>query len=309
MFSFDDFPSLKDKSDKIFDNFAKTLLSIVLIATENEWKRAGKSADAVIDKILQTSYIPEERLVGYGKQNLKALTAFQTRKINGMNLSDRVWQYTEQFRQDIEMALDIGIGEGKSAAELSRDVRQYLKEPNKLFRQVRDKHGNLQLSKAAKAYHPGQGINRSSYKNAMRMTRTETNMAYRTADNMRWQQLDFVVGIEIKLSNNHTINGKPFTDICDELRGKYPKDFKFIGWHPQCRCFAVPIMLTVNEMKETNRMTDEERANYKSPNAVNDVPENFKKWISDNADRIEKANYRGTLPYFLRDNATFVGMK
>ena len=23
-----------------------------------------------------------------------------------------------------------------------------------------------------------------------------------------------------------------FHDICDDLKGRYPKDFKFTGWHP-----------------------------------------------------------------------------
>jgi hypothetical protein len=41
---------------------------------------------------------------------------------------------------------------------------------------------------------------------------------------------------------------------------------------------------------------------------IDDVPENFKKWVSDNGDRIEKANNRGTLPYFLKDNAKFAGI-
>ena len=303
VFSFNDFPSLKGASDKIFDNFSKSLLVIINAATENEWKKACKNADAVIERFMRTTRIPENRFEGYGKQNLRALSAFQNRKINGMNLSNRIWQYTEQLRQEMELALDIGIGEGLSAAQLSRDVRQYLKEPDKLFRRVRDKHGDLQLSKAAKTYNPGErrpGVYRSSYKNAMRMIRTEINMAYRSAENMRWQQLDFVVGFEVKLSNNHRI-----ADICDELIGKYPKDFKFVGWHPQCRCFAIPIMMTPEEMIELSKMSAEERARYKSLNAVDDVPENFKKWVQDNADRIEKANNRGTLPYFLKDNATF----
>lgn len=57
---------------------------------------------------------------------------------------------------------------------------------------------------------------------------TETNMAYRAADYERWQQLDFVVGIRIELSNNHTClgaDGKPhrFHDICDDLQKKYPE--------------------------------------------------------------------------------------
>ncbi|MDR3245057.1 MAG: hypothetical protein LBT50_01330, partial [Prevotellaceae bacterium] len=64
----------------------------------------------------------------------------------------------------------------------------------------------------------------------------------------RWKGLDFVVGIEVKLSNNHTLNGVPFTDICDELKGKYPKSFKFVGWHPQCRCSALSILMTEEEI-------------------------------------------------------------
>lgn len=77
---------------------------------------------------------------------------------------------------------------GKSANYLISDVRKYLKNPDALFRRVRDKHGNLRLSKAAKAYHPVRGVYRSAYKNALRLTATETNMAYRTADHLRWQQ-------------------------------------------------------------------------------------------------------------------------
>ena len=101
-------------------------------------------------------------------------------------------------------------------------------------------------------YHSGQGVYRSSYKNAMRLARTEINMAYREAEYQRWQQLDFVVGFRIHLSNNHTIlNSKgepvPFHDICDELAGDYPKTFKFVGWHPQCRCFVTPILSDYDE--------------------------------------------------------------
>ena len=302
VFSFDDFPSLKGMANETFEKFARSLQAIVNAATEAEWKRACADADAILDKIMKTAAISRESLTSYGDRNLKALAEFQTRKINGMNLSDRVWNYTEQFKQEFELALDLGIGEGKSAAELSRDVRQYLNEPDRLFRRVRDKHGNLVLSKAARAYEPKPGKYRSSYKNALRMTRTETNMAYRTADNMRWNSLDIVVGFEVKLSNNHTINCVPFTDICDELVGKYPKTFLFTGWHPQCRCYSVPVMLTKDEMIERNRMilAGEDTSGFRSVNQVDDVPEGFKKWVRDNEERIERAMEKGTLPWFLR---------
>lgn len=55
-----------------------------------------------------------------------------------MSLSRKVWNLTEQFKGELEMALDIGLGEGRSAAELSRDVRRYLNEPNKLFRYLKE---------------------------------------------------------------------------------------------------------------------------------------------------------------------------
>ena len=107
---------------------------------------------------------------------------------------------------------------------MARDLKQYLKHPDKLFRRVRDEHGILHFSKNAAAFHPGQGVYRSSYQNARRLAVTETNMAYRTADHERWQNQDFVVGIEIHLSGNHTCkgrDGKPhrFEDICDQLQG------------------------------------------------------------------------------------------
>lgn len=44
------------------------------------------------------------------------------------------------------MGLDLGIRSGKSAATMTRDLRQYLRHPDKLFRRVRDEHGLLKLS-------------------------------------------------------------------------------------------------------------------------------------------------------------------
>src|SRR3712207_8300978 len=73
----------------------------------------------------------------------------------------------------MESALDVGLGEGRDAQQLARDVKQNLKDPNRLFRRVRDKRGNLVLSKAAKAFHPGRGVYRSSVKNAQRLRSEE----------------------------------------------------------------------------------------------------------------------------------------
>ena len=45
--------------------------------------------------------------------------------------------------------------------------------------------------------------------------------------------------------------------------------------------------------------------NNESVNTVHDVPDQFKEWVGNNEERIAKAEERGTLPYFLRDNKDF----
>lgn len=129
----------------------------------------------------------------------------------------------------------------------------------------------------------------------------------RTADYERWQQLDFVVGIKVELSNNHTCRGVKgeFVDICDELAGEYPKDFKFVGWHPHCRCHAVPILKTPEEMKADNeRIMRGEEPSEKSVNEVKEMPKNFNEWMKNNEERIKSAK---SMPYFIKDNGTVLG--
>ena len=236
---------------------------------------------------------------------MEALAAFQQRKVNGLGLSDRVWNLTDRFKTELELALDVGIGEGRSAQQISRDVRGYLNQPDKLFRRVRDKHGNLKLSKAAAAYHPGQGVYRSSYKNALRMARTEVNMAYHAADYESWIDNPLVIGIEVILSNNHTCNGKPFVDICDYLKGKYPKAFKFTGWHPQCRCIAIPVTPSKDEVIEyvKAQIAGKDVSNWKFKGEVKDMPKTFTGWMKENAERVERMKSK---PYFITDNEEWV---
>jgi len=145
-------------------------------------------------------------------------------------------------------------------------------------------------------------VYRSSYKNARRLAATETNIAYRTADHLRWQQMDFVVGIEIRTSpTNH-----PVPDICDDLKGKYPKDFKFTGWHPHCRCHAITILKTQEEVDaDTRRILNGESPTDpgSSVNHVKDVPKEFKDWVEDNKERAERSF---SVPYFLKDNQQYL---
>lgn len=296
-FHFEDFPVLKKEMEALMQDLGSSLQANIEDGDQESWTLSNTKNDAMVDSIIGKKHLPKKVVQAWKHPHLEALNAFIARKEAGMNLSRRVWNLTQQFKSEMELALELGMGEGKSAAALSRDIRKHLVEPNKLFRRVRDKSGALRLSKAAAAYHPGQGVYRSSYKNALRMTATENNIAYRTADHNRWQALPFVIGIEIHISNNH-----PTEDICDLFDGKrFPKDFKFTGWHPWCRCYAVSVLASQEEMDAytTAIMNGEDVSHWKFTGQVEKMPKEFNKWMKDNQARIENAT---SMPYFIKDN-------
>ncbi len=296
-FRFDDFPALKKETDALMQDLCSSLQANIEEGDKESWTLANTKNDAMVDAVTAASKLPKKTVSQWKHPHLEALSAFISRKEEGMNLSRRVWNLTEQFKGELELALELGMGQGRSAAELSRDVRQYLKYPDKLFRRVRDKSGALRLSKAAAAFHPGRGVYRSSYRNALRMTATENNIAYRTADHNRWNALPFVLGIEVRISNNH-----PVADICDTFDGKrFPKEFKFTGWHPWCRCYAVSVLASQEEMDAYTRaiIAGEDVSNWKFKGQIDKMPEEFNQWMKDNRQRIAKAK---TMPYFIRDN-------
>lgn len=301
-FSFDDYPEVKAELKKIVGQLATQLQTTIESGSKNQWLFACDKNDGFIASIMDTSKLSKARLKKMQDRNLDALSTFQGRKVGGMDLSQRVWRYVGQYRDQLETALDVGLGEGRSAQELARDVKKNLRDPDRLFRRVRDKRGNLVLSKAVRAFHPGQGVYRSSVKNAQRLTRSEINMAYRESDFLRWQQLDFVAGFEIHRSNHEPLCK---CKMCDRLQGRYPKTFKFKGWHPQCMCYAVPILMD-EETFDENELGDLKAALYgteykkkQAKNIVVDVPDGFKEWVAENMEA--SAGWAST-PYFIKDN-------
>ena len=300
-FSFADYPSTARRIETLLESLKLGLQTVIVNSVRSEWTLANNKNNELCNQVFgdNVGKLPQAAYRKYFSSNPEALEAFTQRKVAGLRLSDRVWNYTNQFKDEIEMGLDVGIRDGLSADEMSRQLRTFLKYPDKLFRRVRDKDGNLQLSKRAAAFHPGQGVYRSSYKNARRLAATESNIAYRTADYLRWQELDFVVGILIEPSKS---NHEP--DICDDLKGRYPKDFKWTGWHPHCRCHALTILKTKQEMaRDTQRILQGEEPLSESVNQVSAIPDVFNAWIDENR---ERAKGWASMPYFVRDNPQYV---
>lgn len=310
-------PMLRNMYSRIYQTIRK--------GVEREWLKSNEHTDELVKAVFGESAIENQFFAKYFQHNQEAMNAFFSRKTgaSGLNLSQRVWRYTGAYKKELENTLDLAIGEGTAANRLATTIQKYLNDTDRWYRRFRvkvgeDENGNPVYGRVwkrriydkesqsykwiddnPKDYHPGRGVYRSSYRNAQRLARTETNIAYRTAEYDRWQDMPFVIGIEIKLSNNHTV-----PDICDDLKGIYPKTIKWTGWHPNCRCYQVPVLATHGEVE---KMIDY-ILDGKSPNSVEcadevtDIPKHFVRWARDNAERMEKAKGAGTLPYFYKDN-------
>lgn len=307
-------PELRAALDKTMQKLNDDLTATIEQGSKDAWLRANTAADAVVAAMANNN-AQLAALLNDGQnkpQNDRALRAFQQREMQGLKLSDRVWRATEGMKLDMERAVEVSLAEGVPAQKLSERVRELLKEPHRLYRRVRDKGGNLRLSQAAQKYHPGTGVYRSSYKNAMRVARTEVNMAYQASDSERWTRSWWVKGIRVSLSNNHTSpdsKGRPapLVDICDDLAGDYPADFKFTGWHPQCRCFATAITCKYTDIRDYYRRkrAGEDMTGYTPPGAITEPPKQFTDWVTANKSRLSVAAKRGTTPYFIANNAKY----
>jgi len=300
LFSLAMYPYLKDQINQLTKELSTRIYSVVVNNIEASWSLSNEKNNVFIDKRFARKKIPERLHEALYDANESAMNRFISRRKDGLGLSKRVWNAVEPMRYELEKGIGVGLSKGQGARELASDLKKYLREPDKLFRRVRDAEGKLRLSKAAREYNPGQGVYRSSYQNALRIARTETNMAYRTADHERWKHMPFVVGLEIQLSDSH-----PKYDICDKLAGKYPKDFKWSGWHPNCMCYQTPIMLTDEEYEKYEDMLLG-KGYYDvntSDNLVKDVPKAFDEFIDDNAERMARWKSK---PYWMSENKEFV---
>lgn len=305
VFSFNSTKRMSEKSNAILRYLYSAVYGEIRSGVIREWEFANDANDRMVELAMGKGTKDDSRFARLFARNREAMDAFFSRKseYGGLNLSQKVWKYTSQFKEEMELALSVSLGRGDSAATVSRHVRQYLQEPDRLFRRVRDEKGNLKLSKRAAAYHPGRGEYRSSYKNAMRLARTETNMAYRAADNERRQQHPWIIGVEVKRSK-HKFPCK----ICERLTGRYPKDFKFVGWHPQCRCYTTDVLAGENEIIAYRRamLNGEDVSNWQFSGEITKPHDGFSQWIDENQERIGRAAERDTLPYWIKDNPKYV---
>lgn len=322
LFNFDNFPQLKARLNDIFNDYYQNSLlcyksgitdGVALAYNHDEMVIGGYSV--LTDKAIRVA------------RDTAAATFISNRlkTKNGLNLTQIIWNYCQQTKSEFEMAMSNtiadGIKKGSSAEEVGKSIRKYLNDPDMMYR----RYHTIKIQKNGKkkdvvtwrrrriidgkvrfVEEPlkkvGMGVYRSARKNALRVARTEINAAYHKARNERWQNEPFVIGQYIHVSPQHNID-----DICNDLEGRYPKDYVWISWHPQCICTSDPITIQGEEKKEFYKrlMAGEDMSNYVSPFAVLTMPEKYNQYIKDNSEAIVKAGMRGKLAWHLQDNTKY----
>lgn len=291
-FKWSDYPQTKAKLDDIKRSFARNIRGAVVNGVTAEWGEANFKNDRLAKAVIgikkfdvdkQGNEVVPQRFKRYFQNNDKALSQFISRKDKGgLDLSKRVWNLTENYTQGLETALATAIGKGTDAVTLSKRVSKYLHDYPSLKADYTEKFGTA------------ANILDCEWRSA-RLARTEINMAYRKADAERWSQMDFVVGFEVKRS------GRDYDcPVCSALADKYPPDFVWVGWHPSCRCYVIPILKTDEEFWAWDGRGE---APTGSVNEVKDVPQGFKNWVNDN---MHRAKSWSSSPYFIRDNARYI---
>ena len=284
---------LQTQVNKVLELYSGKIDASISEGISAQWALANDKNNLIVDQI--TSYTPlaDPKIVASMQGlNLVALDQFISRKQAGLNLSQRVWNFgVTQNQELLETYLASGITRGRSAQKISQDIRGLLNEPDKLFRRVRNNKGELVLSEAAKKYHPGRGVYRSSARNARRLAATELNMAFHNSDFLRRQSLPFVKGVLVKLSSAH-----PIQDICDAMKGAYPKGFMFEGWHALCICYTTSIIPSRSEMIAFLKGEGLDQRKF-----IRSIPISAKGYIANHATSFNRMK---NTPYFLEKNFT-----
>lgn len=261
-FSFADYPRTSKKVDALLDYYSNNMQTLVYNGISDEWKNSETLQDLLSKKVIKTftRKIGEAKQKAYYEHNNAAKKAFIERKVKGLSLSQRIWNQRDDVKEALEKALSTGIEKGMSAVKLSKRVSKYLNDYPSLAKDYKKKYGKAIT------------IQNCEYR-SVRLARNEINMAYRTAEQERWSRMDYIKGKEIKTTNN--LNHKP--DMCDMLAGVYPSDFYWTGWHVNCMCYAIPVI-----------MSEEDFWAKKGKNKQIDIPQNFTDWVNDNKQKIAK---------------------
>lgn len=264
---------MERKIDSMLKALQLNMSNVIEDGMVQGWELSNTKNSELVNDYLKGMMAPEPAILKSIHQlNLAAMHTFIDRTERGMNLSQKVWHIMDGTKEQLQTYLASGITTGKSAVNISKDLEKFMAGKGVRYKGVLIKRRNIKFE-------------------AIRLVATEVNMAYRTGDFMRRQQLPFITGVRVHLSAMH-----PRSDMCDSLVGDYPKGFLFSGWHPLCICFSTSIKTNRKDFVNYLKTSKIAKSKY-----VRTIPKKSAGWINKNKAKISKYKSK---PYFIQDNFT-----
>ena len=181
---------------------------------------------------------------GFGDVNTAAVEAIWARTRNGMKLSDRIWQTSDNARDNIRSIILDGVARGRDSAQVARDLEQYVKRGAATM--AGDYPGMMARI--------GKRVPKDLCYEAFRLARSEMSMAFMEGVYAAGKVNPAYKGVRWLLSGSH-----PVPDICDDLAsadlyglgsGGYPAGDEPPYPHPNCLCTVAPLVEDTKEFVE-----------------------------------------------------------
>lgn len=117
-----------DEATAIFRELYSRVYQEIRGDVEKEWMLSNANNDELVKSIFGAKAIEDNHFARFFQHNKEAMNAFFSRKTGeeGLSLSQKVWKYTGQYRDELENALDLAIGEGTPANKLASKIQKYL---------------------------------------------------------------------------------------------------------------------------------------------------------------------------------------
>jgi len=207
----------------------------------------GRSLQAHMTSCLQSAGLRLDMVRvqrGFGDVNTAAVEAIWARTKNGMRLSDRIWQTSDNARESIRTIILDGVARGRDCVEVARDLEQYVK------------HGAATMAGdyPGMMARMGKRVPKDVCYEALRLARSEMSMAFMEGTYAAGRVNPAYKGVRWLLSSSH-----PVPDQCDDLAsadlyglgpGGYPAGDEPPYPHPNCLCTVGPIAENTQEFVE-----------------------------------------------------------
>ena len=112
IFKFKDYKTITKRVSESLKKYQNNLISSIKVYSQYEWDFANAKVDDILKthlegikgKVPSSLYVDKIRQISIESQNQKAFEAFQERKHGKFTISERVWNITDQAKENLDLA-------------------------------------------------------------------------------------------------------------------------------------------------------------------------------------------------------------